>query len=152
VVLLYVSWVLFSRWQENRDYEQRAAQEKAEKQRQRDRDALQQFGGKELAIQGFYGNPKVIHPGEKVQLCYNVANAKTVKIEPGGPPVWPSYANCVDVSPTNTTTYTLTIQDAAGNTQTATQEINVVRSRRKPTPPIATAEPTACPWVARNAA
>jgi hypothetical protein len=60
-----------------------------------------------------------------VQLCYGVANAKSVKLEPQPNPVWPSYARCVRVSPTETTTYTLTITDAAGNTKTQSLQVNV---------------------------
>ena len=63
--------------------------------------------------------------GEKAQLCYGVANAKTVKLEPQDNPVWPSYNRCVEVAPKKDTTYTLTIQDAAGHTQTQTLDIKV---------------------------
>ena len=40
-------------------------------------------------------------------------------------PVWPSYARCVDVKPAKTTTYTLTIDDGAGNTKTQALEVKV---------------------------
>ena len=83
------------------------------------------FGGKELAIQDFYASPGEIRRGETVQLCYGVANAKTVKLEPQPNPVWPSYSRCVDVTPTKSTTYTLTITDAAGNTRTQSLEVKV---------------------------
>src|SRR5437016_14545771 len=46
---LVVSWILFSRWQENRSLEKRAKEERAQKQQEQDRAALEQFGGKELA-------------------------------------------------------------------------------------------------------
>jgi hypothetical protein len=88
--------------------------------------ALDQMGGKTLDIQAFYANPGVIHRGETVQLCYGVANAKTVKLEPQENPVWPSYARCVDVKPAKTTTYTLTIDDGAGNTKTQSLEVKVL--------------------------
>ena len=55
-----------------------------------------------------------------------VANAKTVKLEPQENPVWPSYSRCVDVKPTKTTTYTLTIDDSAGNTKTQSLEVKVL--------------------------
>lgn len=125
IALLVVGWILFSRWQENRRIEARNREEAARKQRQSDRAALEQLGGKELAIQSFYASPGVVHPGESVQLCYGVANAKTVKLEPQPNPVWPSYARCVDVSPQKDTTYTLTITDAAGNTKSATVDVKV---------------------------
>src|ERR1700742_596093 len=125
-VALIVGWILFSRWTDNRQIERRAAQEKQEKQQESDRVALDQMGGKTLDIQAFYANPGVVHRGETVQLCYGVANAKNVKREPQPNPVWPSYARCVDVKPTKTTTYTLTIDDGAGNTKTQSIEVKVL--------------------------
>jgi hypothetical protein len=125
IVALAVVWILASRWLENRNFEKRAAQERTQKQQEQDRAALEQMGGKELAIQNFYASPGVIRRGETVQLCYGVANAKTVKLEPQSNPVWPSYSRCVDVTPTKSTTYTLTIADSAGNTKTQTLEVQV---------------------------
>jgi hypothetical protein len=125
IALLYVVLVLFSRWMENRNLEQRAAQEKAAKQREQDRATVEQMGGKDLAIQNFYAAPGVIHRGESAKLCYGVANAKKVRLEPQSNPVWPSFSRCVDVSPSATTTYTLTIEDAAGNTKSQTLEVKV---------------------------
>jgi hypothetical protein len=123
--VLVVGWILFSRWLENRNMETRAKQERTQKQLEQDRIALDQLGGKELAIQNFYATPGVVRRGETVQLCYGVANAKTVKLEPQSNPVWPSYSRCVDVTPTKSTTYTLTIADAAGNTRTQSLEVKV---------------------------
>ncbi len=123
--VLVVGWILVSRWLENRNMETRAKQERTQKQLEQDRIALDQLGGKELAIQNFYATPGVVRRGETVQLCYGVANAKTVKLEPQSNPVWPSYSRCVDVNPTKSTTYTLTIADAAGNTRTQSLEVKV---------------------------
>jgi hypothetical protein len=125
IVALFVVWTIFSRWQENRGIEKRAREERTEKQQEQDRIALEQLGGKELAIQNFYATPGVVRRGETVQLCYGVANAKTVKLEPQSNPVWPSYSRCVDVTPAKSTTYTLTIADAAGNTRTQSLEVKV---------------------------
>ena len=123
--LLIVLWILYSRWQENRSIERRTREETARKQLENDRIELEQLGGKELAIQSFYASPGVIHKGESVQLCYGVANAKAVKLEPQPNAVWPSYARCVDVSPAKTTEYTLTISDASGNTKSQSLQVNV---------------------------
>jgi hypothetical protein len=124
-VFLYVVFIFFSRWNENRKIQHRATEERSEKQLADDRPAIEQLGGKELAIQNFYASATTIHRGESLQLCYGVANAKTVKLEPQDSPVWPSHYRCVDVSPKKDTTYTLTIQDAAGKTQTQTIDIKV---------------------------
>jgi hypothetical protein len=126
VVAVVVGWILFSRWSENKQIERQAAQQRQEKQRESDRTALDQMGGKTMDIQAFYANPGAIHRGETVQLCYGVANAKTVKLEPQDNPVWPSYSRCVDVKPTKTTTYTLTIDDGAGNRKTQSLEVRVL--------------------------
>jgi hypothetical protein len=125
IAALMVLWIFLSRWWQNRSFEYRARQAATEKQREDDRAALEQMGGKELAIQTFYAVPGEIRRGQSVQLCYGVANAKTVKLEPQSNPVWPSYARCVDVSPTKTTTYTLTIADASGNTKSQPLTVNV---------------------------
>jgi hypothetical protein len=125
LVILVVGWTLVSRWLENRAIENRSREERSEKQREQDRITLEQLGGKELAIQNFCAMPGEIRRGQTVQLCYGVANAKTVKLEPQCNPVWPSYSRCVDVTPTKTTTYTLTIADAGGNTKTQTLEVKV---------------------------
>lgn len=125
VALLYVGWIFFSRWQENRAIEQKSREERKQQQLENDRAALEQFGGKELAIQMFYASPGTIRRGESVQLCYGVANAKTVKLEPQSNPVWPSPSRCVEVTPAKTTAYTLTIADTAGNSKTQTVEVKV---------------------------
>jgi hypothetical protein len=124
-VLLYVIWIFFARWQENRQIQRRANEERSAKQLADDRQTVEQMGGKELAIQSFYASSGVVKRGESLQLCYGVANAKTVKLEPQDNPVWPSYNRCVEVSPKKDTTYTLTIQDAAGHTQTQSLDIKV---------------------------
>ena len=125
IVLLYLGWIFFSRWQEDRAIERRAAEQQAATQQAQDRTTVEQMGGKELAIQNFYGSPGVVRRGESAQLCYGVANAKVVKLEPQDNPVWPSYSRCVDVKPAKTTTYTLTAEDAAGHSLTQTVEIKV---------------------------
>jgi hypothetical protein len=125
VALLGVVFVMISRWQDKRNIERQAAQERAEKQHEQDRIAVEQLGGKEFAILSFYANPKEIRRGESAQLCYGVANAKTVTLEPQAQPVWPSVAHCVDVSPNKSITYTLKITDAAGKTQSQDVEVQV---------------------------
>ncbi len=125
IALLVVGWTFFSRWCENRSFENRLKVERTQKQQEQDRLTVEQLGGKELAIQNFYAVPGAIHRGETVQLCYGVANAKTVTLEPQSNPVWPSYSRCVDVTPAKTTIYTLTIADAAGHTRTQTLEVKV---------------------------
>ncbi|MCU1241342.1 MAG: hypothetical protein JWO71_2068 [Candidatus Acidoferrum typicum] len=125
IALVVVSWILYYRWQENRSIERRNREEASRKQLENDRVVLEQLGGKELAIQSFYASPGAIHKGERVQLCYGVANAKVVKLDPQPNAVWPSYARCVNVSPAKTTTYTLTASDASGNTISQSLQVSV---------------------------
>jgi hypothetical protein len=75
---LYVGWVFFLRWRENRAIVDKAAtKKKAEDQR-----AGELLGGNRFEILSFYASPGVIRRGETSPLCYGVANAKTVRLEP----------------------------------------------------------------------
>ncbi len=125
VALLTIVYVMISRWQDARTRERQAAQERAEKQQEQDKMAIEQLGGKDFAILSFYASPPTVRRGESTQLCYGVSNAKKVRLEPQTQPVWPSVARCVDVSPSKSTTYTLTIEDAAGSTQSQNIDVKV---------------------------
>jgi hypothetical protein len=124
VLAVYVGAIVFTRWNENRTIEQRERDASATRQREEDKNAVEQMGGSELAIQSFYGNA-AIHRGQTAQLCYGVANAKKVTLEPQSNPVWPSYSRCVDVTPTKTTVYTLTASDDAGHSVSQTFTVKV---------------------------
>ena len=125
IAALIVVWIFFSRWWQNRSIEYREEETAAAKQHADDQATLDQMGGKALAIQTFYASPGEIRRGQSIQLCYGVANAKTVKLEPVSNPVWPSYSRCVNDTPAKTTTYTLTIADAAGNTKSQSLTVQV---------------------------
>jgi hypothetical protein len=124
LLAIYMGWIIFSRWTENRIIDQNARDSAARRQREEDKSTVERMGGSELAIQSFYGNP-VIHKGQTAQLCYGVANAKKVTLEPQSSPVWPSYSRCVDVNPVKTTVYTLTASDDAGHTVSQTFTVKV---------------------------
>jgi len=125
LIALYVGWIVLSRWDENRTIERRAAAERAEQQREGDQRAIQQLGGSELGIQMLYASPPEVRRGEAASLCYGVANAKNVKLEPQDNPIWPSHSRCVEVKPTKETTYTLTIDDGNGHSQSKTVTVKV---------------------------
>jgi hypothetical protein len=124
-VLLYVSYVLYARYESNREFERKTRERQTEQQREDDRLAVEQLGGSQLAIRGLYVSPRTIRPGETAQLCYDVANAKTVTLDPPVGAVWPSHSRCLNISPRKTTTYTLTINDAVGKTVSQTVELPV---------------------------
>lgn len=124
-VLLYVSYVLYARHEAGKDYERQTRERQAEQRREADRLAVEQLGGSELAIRGLYVSPGAIHTGESAQLCYDVSNAKTVALDPPAGEVWPSHSRCLNISPRKTTSYTLTIGDAAGNKVSQAVELRV---------------------------
>jgi hypothetical protein len=124
-VLLYVSYILYARYESTKQYERQTRERQTEQRREEDRLAVEQLGGSELAIRGLYISPAAIHPGESAQLCYDVANAKTVTLDPPAGEVWPSHSRCLNISPRKTTTYTLSIVDAAGNKVSQAVELRV---------------------------
>jgi len=122
VALLYLGWVFYARWHENRMLQQQAAaKEQAEAKRIYD-----MYGAGQVKILQLYANPGVVSHGGTAQLCYGVSNAKTITINPKPTgDVWPSIARCVDVTPGKDTTYVLTAQDANGHSETANVTIQV---------------------------
>jgi len=125
IVAAYVAFLLISRYESNRAFERRSARQAIEQRRADDRAAVEQFGGSELAIRALYVIPELINRGETAQLCYDVANAKTVTLEPPAGAVWPSHSRCINVSPKKTTIYTLTIADASGKSVSKTVQLLV---------------------------
>ncbi|HEX4076348.1 MAG TPA: hypothetical protein VHX49_13180 [Candidatus Acidoferrales bacterium] len=117
----YVGWVFWSRANQDKVLEQRAA----EQRREQDAQAVESMGGNRFQILAFYANPGVVSRGDSADLCYSVSNAKSVTLEPQSSPVWPSYERCVSVNPHKTTTYTLTATDASGHTKSATITVEV---------------------------
>ena len=125
IITLYVGWIVFSRWYSNRAFIRHEKQEQRQRQREEDQAALEQFGGSELAIQMFYVSPAAIRRGESAELCYGVANAKTVALDPPAGSVWPSYSRCLDIRPAKTTTYTLTITGSSGASKSQSVTLQV---------------------------
>jgi hypothetical protein len=122
VVAIYVGWILVSRHMANRAYEDRVRNQQTQKQHESDQAAIEQLGGSQLAIQMLYATPQ-IHRGETAQVCFGVANAKSVTLQPQSDPVWPSHNLCVHVNPKKTTAYTLIATGADG--KSVTQQVTV---------------------------
>jgi len=120
-VIGYVAWVFWSRAQTTQAVEERAAEER----RERDVQTVEGMGGNRFEILWFYALPGLIHRGDSTDLCYGVSNAKSVTLDPESGGVWPAYRRCLSVSPKKTTTYTLTATDADGHTKTATVTVEV---------------------------
>ncbi len=124
-VMLYVAYILYSRHESNQQFERQTKQREADQRREEDLRAVEQLGGSELAIRGLYISPSAIHAGQSAQLCYDVANAKTITLDPPQAEVWPSHSRCINLSPKKTTTYTLSIADTTGKTVAQSVEIRV---------------------------
>lgn len=118
---LYAGTIFYGRRQESRAIERRAA----EQRRAVDEKIVENMGGKRLEIQSFYASPGRMRRGESAQLCYGVAGAKKVTLDPAAGAVWPSLARCLTVSPAKTTAYTLSIEDEKGNSRTETVTLTV---------------------------
>ena len=124
LALCYVAWVFLSRWQQDRAIADRAAAAKRAQAQQ----TFEGMGGERFEILAFYASPSVITRGDSVALCYSVSNAKVVKLDPpSNVSVGPSYERCLSVSPSKTTTYTLTATDAAGHTKSSSATVEVHR-------------------------
>lgn len=123
---IYAVAILAYRWQKNSDYEARMKEQAAAAQREEDQRSLDTLGGSEFKIVSFYAIPGDIRRGDNVQLCYGVANAQSVMIQPDtGRQTWPSLTRCIQIAPKKTTTYVLTAKDAHGKTQTSSLTIKV---------------------------
>ncbi|HTM47781.1 MAG TPA: hypothetical protein VL285_03830 [Bryobacteraceae bacterium] len=111
IAVLYVAWVFVSRWTGNRSGQQTAEAEKAKA----DARIVEMYGSGKLKILHFYVTPGVIRKGQKALMCYGVANARSVKIEPGVERLVPSINRCLEIAPAADTRYTLTAEDESGS-------------------------------------
>ena len=124
-VAVYVVFILFTRYESARRYEAQTKVREGAQRRANDAAAVEQLGGSELAIRGLYVSPRAVHRGESAQLCYDVANATQVALDPPVGAVWPSHSRCLNVFPKKTTTYTLTITGASGKTVSEQVDLKV---------------------------
>src|SRR5688572_20581931 len=119
--MIYATTTVFLRWRSNRAIDEAALRKRAES----DREIVEQLGGGNLKVLTFYANPPVLGRGERGLLCYGVANAKSVRIEPEVEELKPALSRCFEVKPTTSTTYTMTASDAEGRAESRTAEIVV---------------------------
>lgn len=70
-------------------------------------------------IRLFAASAEEVRPGETVTLCYGVAGAVSVRVEPYGLPLEPAEKYCFLVKPPATTTYVLTATAADGRREQA---------------------------------
>lgn len=121
LVMIYVGWTFFSRWRYNHT---RAGAAEAERAKANAK-IVEMYGSGNLKILNFYAEAKTLHRGEKTLLCYSVANAASVRIEPEVEPLKPSLSRCIDIAPHSRTEYTLTAEDGAGHNATQSVVVDV---------------------------
>ena len=74
------------------------------------------YGGTAVKIVQFYSREGTMFEGSTTVLCYGVANARSVRIEPPVEGVSVSFNRCVEVAPERDTRYTLTAEGNDGHT------------------------------------
>lgn len=126
VVAAFVFYTMLDRYLFQARFEERQARELAARRLADDRLAIQQLGGSELAIRGLYVSPAVIRTGQAAQLCYDVANAKAVTLDPPLAEVWPSHSRCIELKLKKSTTFTLTIANASGKIVSQSVDLKVM--------------------------
>jgi hypothetical protein len=118
----YTGWIMYSRYSDAREAQQRVDAREAE----RNRKIVEAYGGDKLTILSFAATDGLVQAGHRVRLCYGVANAVRVKIEPGVvEPLRPSLSHCTEAFPRETTTYTLTAENQAGQSVSGSLTVHV---------------------------
>jgi hypothetical protein len=103
----------------------------------------------------FVANPATIDTGQSTKLCWQVENGTSISITPGvGSNL--NANDCATVSPTQTTTYTLTATNASGQIQ-ANVTVNVGQVRilsftSDPVTSLVAGSPVTLAWQTQNAA
>jgi hypothetical protein len=85
-----------------------------------------------VRILRFYANVGTLQPGEKALLCYGVENARSVRIAPAIPDVYPSTSHCLEIGPEHTTHYTILAEGFDGKVATQSLTLPV---QKAPVPP-----------------
>ncbi len=83
------------------------------------------YGGSDLKILNFYAAGGIESAGQPRLLCYSVLNAKSVRMDPPVPDLYPTLSRCVEVRPEKETRYTLTAENAAGMAVSASVVVHV---------------------------
>ena len=122
LALLYVAYVFYSRHQS--DVEALARLE-AGQQAARQKTVDTVFGHGEIIFNQFSVDTMLLKRGQTAHLCYGVENATTVKLDPPVEAIKPTVHHCVDISPKQTTTYTITADDGKGHTKSESLELKV---------------------------
>jgi len=102
----------------------------------------------------FVVTPSAITAGQSTQLCWKVVNATSISITPGvGTNL--NGNDCASVSPSQTTTYTLTAVNASGqiqaNTTVTVGQVQIISFTANPPTSMAAGAPVTLSWTTTNA-
>lgn len=78
-----------------------------------------------VKITAFYARDLIVTEGASTVLCYGVANAKAVRLDPPVESISPSLNRCIEVRPKAETRYTLTAVGSAGESVSESVTIRV---------------------------
>ena len=92
-----------------------------------------------LKIVRFYASVGALNRGDKALLCYEVQNARSVRIAPAMMQKDPSASRCLEVGPRHTTRYTILAEGFDGSLATKSLIMTVTPGRQEEPPPIAIA-------------
>ncbi|MGA3018278.1 MAG: hypothetical protein ABSF62_14260 [Bryobacteraceae bacterium] len=122
IVLVYLLYVFLARHNADRRFSgQHAAFSDAATSA---RDAA--YGGTGVRILQFYARDGVLYEGKSTVICYGLANAKSVTIDPPFPQgVYVAFNRCVEAAPKRDTTYVLAAEGEDGKTVSASFTIRV---------------------------
>jgi len=125
VAVAYTAWVFTGRLFEHKKLEQRVGRSTPSSP-----EFDRMYGGDKLRIVQFYARDGEVAPGGKTLLCYGVANATAVWIEPPVGDINPAVNRCVEIAPERTTSYKLTAEGAGGLAQAMSVTVRVRVNRR----------------------
>ena len=63
----------------------------------------------------FYASAGAVSPGQQVELCYAVENARSIRISPFLQDLYPASNRCLEVAPQHTTHFTLMVEGYDGS-------------------------------------
>jgi hypothetical protein len=120
LAVVYSAWIVWSRRSADRQWEEKQAA----------RDAAKYANPLPAASEGpkvllFYASPPAVARGDRTLICYGVANAASVRLEPAIEEIKPSFNRCIETRPTRSVTYTLHATGPDGRTTASTIQVSV---------------------------
>ena len=123
IAVVYLGYVLIARHTADRRFAhgQSAAQPSAGQNAK----FAEAYGGSDVKILQFYARESEITDDRSTVICYGVANARSVRVEPPLADIYPALNRCVEAAPRHDTKYVMTAEGNDGKTATAEVAIAV---------------------------